>query len=371
WVLGDVSLGLENGNYTLEIPGNLPTGIYDIEIYYVTSTYSIENKQFRLEVRNVHTAYVTGNQTIITTPGASLIITVSYIDIDHNVGLSGVTPIVSFDQDLITYYEDQTYEPFNNGTYVLYFQVIGAYTFDVAITFARNQYDSQVVTFQIQSDITPQQALLQVIGYASGGILAIFAILLVVYVKVWSIPWIIRVINKMLKVLAAGNIPAPANVRTRAELVLELANEELQPSGIQKTIKDVTGETIVTVVPEVDELLEKLAAITGLGEAEVTAFRADLSRMKASERPGFIREVIEQEEARRADTLAEGKLELKLELAKPKLLGDLPEELDELRKKLQQKGIGADEISIIVEQAKNLSRADLEALLDSLGIRLD
>ena len=371
WVLGDVSLDLENGNYILEIPGNLPTGIYNIEIYYVTSTYSIENKQFTLEVRNVHTTYTTINQTIITTPGAFLMIPVSYIDLDHGVGLSGVTPIVSFDQDLITYFEDQTYEPFNNGTYYLYFQVIGAYTFDVAITFARNQYDSQVVTFQIQSDITPQQALQQMLGYVGGGILAIFAVLLVVYVKVWSIPWIIRVINKMLKVLAAGKIPAPANVRTRAELILEIANEELQPLGIQKAIEDVTGESIVTVVPEVDELLEKLAAITGLGEVEVAAFRADLSRMKASERPGFIREVIEQEEARRADALSEARLEVKQELAKPKLLGSLPEELDELRKKLQQKGIGTDEIDIIVEQAKNLSRADLEALLDSLGIRLD
>jgi len=371
WVLGDVSLDLENGNYTLEIPGNLPTGIYDIEIYYVTSTYLIENKQFRLQVRNVHTAYTTINQTIITTPGASLMIPVSYFDIDHGVGLSGVTPIVSFDQDLIVYFEDQTYEPFNNGTYYLYFQVIGAYTFDVVITFARNQYDSQVVTFQIQSDITPQQALQQLIGYAGGGILAIFAVLLVVYVKVWSVPWIIRVINKMLKVLAAGKIPAPANVRTRAELILEIANEELLPSGIQKTIEDITGETIITEVPEIDELLEKLAAITGLGEVEVAAFRADLSRMKASERSGFIREVIEQEEARRADTLAEGKLEEELEIATPELLGDLPEELDELRKKLQQKGMGADEITIIVEQAKSLSRADLEALLDSLGIHLD
>ena len=227
------------------------------------------------------------------------------------------------------------------------------------------------MTFQIQSDLTPQQALQQLIGYVSGGILAIFAVLLVVYVKVWSIPWIIRVINKMLKVLAAGKIPVPAKVRTRAEIILEITNEELQPLNIQKAIEDVTGESIVTVVPEVDELLEELATITGLGEVEVAAFRADLSRMKSSERPGFIREVIEQEKARRADTLGEGSLEEELEIAKPELLGDLPEELDELRKKLQQKGMGTDEIEIIVEQAKNLSRADLEALLNSLGIRLD
>ncbi|MGY5861946.1 MAG: hypothetical protein RTU09_06190 [Candidatus Thorarchaeota archaeon] len=370
WALGDVSLELENGNYTLEVPGNLPTGIYDITIYCVTSTYSIENKMFRLEVRNVHTAYTTINQTILTTPGANLMIPVSYFDVDHGVGLSGVTPIVSYDQDLIIYFEDQTYEPFNNGTYHLYFQVTGAYTFDVVITFARNQYDSQVVTFQIQSDITPQQALQQLLGYVGGGILAIFAVLLVVYVKVWSIPWIIRVINKMLAVLAAGKIPAPAKVRTRADIILEITNEELQPTGIEKTIEDVTGESIVTVVPEVDELLEKLASITGLGEVEVAAFRADLSRMKASERPGFIREVIEQEEARRADTLTAGKLEEEPKIVAPEVLGDLPEELDELRKKLQQKGMGTDEIEIIVEQAKNLSRADLEALLDSLGIRL-
>jgi len=33
--------------------------------------------------------------------------------------------------------------------------------------------------------------------------------------------------------------------------------------------------------------------------------------------------------------------------------------------------MGTDKVDIIVEQAKYLSRADLEALLDSLGIRLE
>ncbi|MHA2190363.1 MAG: hypothetical protein ACXAAP_09035 [Candidatus Thorarchaeota archaeon] len=115
--------------------------------------------------------------------------------------------------------------------------------------------------------------------------------------------------------------------------------------------------------------MERLAEITGLGEVEIEAFRADLARMKASERPGFLKEVITQEEARRADLLA-GREEDLVDDAKV-LLESLPEEMENIRKKLVEKGMAPEEIGIILEEAKTLSKPDLDALLDSLGIRLD
>jgi hypothetical protein len=150
--------------------------------------------------------------------------------------------------------------------------------------------------------------------------------------------------------------------------VLLIVNEELSPSGLAKTPEDIPGPSIEAIVPEIEDLLDHLAAITGLDESSLEAFRQDLARMRASERPGFIREVIEQEEARRADVLAE-EVDRKPEEAK-EILEEKPEELEELRTKLRRKGMSDDEIAIIIEQAKGLSKADLEALLDSLGIRL-
>ena len=90
---------------------------------------------------------------------------------------------------------------------------------------------------------------------------------------------------------------------------------------------------------------------------------------RASERPGFLKEVIDQEKARRADVLA------KPSEAAPALeevpLEQRPEELEDLRQKLIKKGMAVDEIDVILEEAKSLSKADLDALLSSLGIDLD
>ena len=91
--------------------------------------------------------------------------------------------------------------------------------------------------------------------------------------------------------------------------------------------------------------------------------------MKPSERSGFLREVITQEEARRAETLAG--YEAEPEPAEKVIMEEEPGELEELKERLLKKGMAMEEIEIILEQAKTLSKADLEALLDSLGISLD
>jgi hypothetical protein len=148
-----------------------------------------------------------------------------------------------------------------------------------------------------------------------------------------------------------------------------IVNGEAESLKISKRADEIAEYPIETSVPEVNELLEELAAITGLGESEIAAFRSDLARMKASERTGFLQEVIDQEKARRADVLA------KPPVGEPTLeempLEQRPEELDDLRQKLIKKGMAIDEIDIIIEEAKSLSKADLDALLNSLGINLD
>ena len=173
----------------------------------------------------------------------------------------------------------------------------------------------------------------------------------------------------MIRALSKGRIPGAPKVPSRQSITMTIVNEEADALNISKDAEEIHEYPIETSVPEVNDLLEELAAITGLGEVEIEAFRQDLARMKASERPGFLKEVIDQEKARRADVLA------KAPLIEPTVeemtLEHRPEELDDLRQKLIKKGMAIDEIDVIVEEAKSLSKADLDALLNSLGIDLD
>ncbi|MFX0044347.1 MAG: hypothetical protein ACFE8Z_00725, partial [Candidatus Hermodarchaeota archaeon] len=365
---GEVPLiALENGSYALEVLDVLPVGFYRIQIGFSTSVYTIGTVFLDLEVRIVTTSLVFDDLVIDTFPGATFILEVQYLDVDHGTGITGVIPDVQYSSANLTYYPD-TMEEVEPGTYRLEFFSNAGGTFEVTVTFSKELHETQVVTFIINSDFSEEQIFTRNVTMAGGFIFIFLAIGIVAYVKHFSIPKMIRILNKMIAALAAGNIPKPANVPTREETVLEIVNEELSPSGLAKTEEDIPGPSIEAVVPEVEDLLEHLAAITGLDESSLEAFRQDLARMKASERPGFIREVIEQEEARRADALAE-EVERKPEEAK-EILEEMPEELEELKTKLRRKGMSDDEIEIIIEQAKGLSKADLEALLDSLGIRL-
>jgi hypothetical protein len=366
--LGDIELLLlPNGNYSLNLPGDLPYGTYGFDIYFSTIKYTIAPLHVDIEIRRIYTTLICGNLTIPTTPGGTFSFIMTYYDLDHNVPISGVVMDVTWDEGAIIFYNDSTLK--EDGTYTLFFYSRIGGTSYITIELAKEGYFSQQVILRVQSDISSEQAFQQAITIGGGFGVLIVALLLVGYVKIWSVPKQIRELNRMIRALGKKRIPKPARAPTRQIMAMAIVNEEIAAMRIQKPREDIAPEPIVTTVPEVNELLEELASITGLGEAEIEAFRADLSRMKASERPGFLKEVIDQEKARRADVLA------KPTKVVPKkediLLKDLPSELDDLRNKLLKKGMASDEIDIIVEEAKGLSKADLDALLDSLGISLN
>ncbi|RLI58601.1 MAG: hypothetical protein DRO93_09545, partial [Candidatus Thorarchaeota archaeon] len=270
----------------------------------------------------------------------------------------------------LTYHQDYTRNT-GNGTYVILITVNEAGNFQLSVTLSKKFYSTQQVQFVIQSNPSEAQRFTQNLITGGSISLVVLAVLLFLYVKVLSVPQMVRWINAMLRALRRGRIPRAPPVHSRQEMILDIVNSNLEPVGLRKELEDIDGYPIKAVIPEIDELLARLAEITGLGDEEIEAFKVDLARMRVSERPGFLREVIAQEEARRAEALAEaeGRAE-KVEPEKP-VLEKMPEELEEIRRKLQRKGMTPDEIEIIIEQAKALSKADLEALLDSLGIRLD
>jgi hypothetical protein len=358
-----------NGSFMLIVQGDLPRDTYTIDLSFTNDIYQINPYGVELVIRSVHTSLLISNTSIFTTPGFDRTIRVTYWDTDHNVGITGAEIFVT-DDPSFAYFPDFLTTPGDNGTYVLYFNFPSGGFFDIDLRFSRGQYVDGILSITVESDLTQEQALQQQISYAGGSLLIITAALLLYYVRVWSVPVLLRALNRMIKALMKGKVPKPATTLTRQMILLAIVNEELKPVGLEKTPEEVAGESIEAHVPEVNELLERLAEITGLGQIEVDAFRADLATMKASERPGFLKEVIVQEEARRADDLARVD-----EVIAPddevETLEQSPKEMDEIREKLLTKGMAPEEIDIILEEAKNLSKADLEALLESLGIKLE
>ncbi|MGY5879409.1 MAG: hypothetical protein RTV31_04115 [Candidatus Thorarchaeota archaeon] len=366
--LGEIELELlDTGEYLLTVSGNLPYGTYYFDIYFSTAKYVISPISLEITVRQVRTSLTVANLTIQTQPGSRFDLVMTYLDLDHNIGISNANFTLEYSSASLYYYEGQMQEV--DGVYTFGFRAEVGRTLYVTITLEKEGYDTQAIEFRIQSDVSPAQQFQQQITIGGGFGLLIVALLIVGYVRIWSIPVLIRALTRMIRALAKGRVPSPPSVSTRQELAMAIVNEDLESMKIQKPIEDIAPEPIVTSVPEVNDLLEELASITGLGDEEIEAFKADLARMKASERPGFLKEVIDQEKARRADVLAGPVKEIPSTDDIP--LSDLPGELEDLRKKLLKKGMASEEIDIILLEAKSLSKADIDALLDSLGIDLD
>jgi hypothetical protein len=365
--LGERELSLSDGIYTLSLGDDLPFGTYTFDIVFSTTKYVMSPLYLEVNVRPILTSLLTANTTIITQPNVAESIQITFYDLDHGVAIPGANITIEYSQSNITFLEDFTLD--EDGVYTIFFQARVGRTFYVTITFEKDDYVSQFVVLTIKSDISAEQQFQQALTIGGGSALLLIALLLIAYVKVWSVPKQIRELTRMIRALAKGRVPRPASAPTRLTLAMEIVNEDLDALKLRKDETEVVPHPIVTTVPEVNELLEELASITGLGDAEIEAFRADLARMKPSERPGFLKEVIDQEKARRADALAKpSEREAAIEEV---TLDQLPDELEDLKQKLLKKGMAPEEIEVILEEAKSLSKADLEALLDSLGIDLE
>ncbi|TXT54637.1 MAG: hypothetical protein BAJATHORv1_60134 [Candidatus Thorarchaeota archaeon] len=400
--IGQVSLEVVGQNYALAIPDDLILGTYQVEIAFQTEIYAISTKTVFISVDLIRTNLTASQTRIQTSPGSVIIIEIQYYDLDHQVGISGVEPDLSFNEGNVTYYPDRTQET-EPGVYKLYFQVNVGRSFTIRISMSRENYVTQSIEIEIISDISAEQALLQTAQVVGGFSFIFIALGLVYYVRIYSVPKIIRVLNGMISSVRKGKIPRPYPASSRKDLVMNILSDEFKHTTITIDADRVQDPPIVIDVPEMNELLDRLTEITGLGESDLEAFKLDLARMRVSERIGFLKEVIAQEEARRAEALAEtrpsevptvpevtepiGEAPEKLEETelmepeakevaaepepkpkRPKTLGEQPEVLEEFRKKLLQKGIAQEEIAIILEQAQDLSKADMEALLKSLGI---
>lgn len=375
WEFGTVALtNLGNGSYVFgPSEANLPAPLqdretpYNIRISFSRGNYSRADIQVPLTIREIATMLLYSFQPGPIYVGDVFFVNVTYIDIDHGVPITDadISIIVSgmFEQGLLRVRDLET--DYGNGTYVLAFRPQNLAFYNLRIALRRVDYQVGYVELDIYTQLSPEQAAL-VTGfqYSTMAILAIAAFA-ALYFKVLSVPKLLRILRRMIAALAKGRIPKAPDVPNRQRLLLSVMNEELAPLRITKTIDDVALSTVDVTVMDVEDLLSELAVVVGLTEADVSTLRSDLDKMRPSERAGFINEVIKQERARRARELAEG-----IEEAPPdeaKVIGLSDEELQQLRKKLLSMGIEESEAELMLEQAKYLTKAEIDALLEQIG----
>lgn len=366
WIFGSIAANsMANGNYSIEVPDTIPLGAYSATIILSKTNYSTASIPITIIVREIRTqlSIVDGNDYIVVVVGNRVDITLRYMDLDHNVPIAGATITLTqatgiIDQDDYTVVEDAT-----PGQYVISFFVLTDEEFRIQI-YAQNgtNYVVQDIEIVIIGSTPPSDPLLNLLTL--GGSIGVIFLLLgaLLYVRVFSVPKIVRILNRMIKKLAKGAIPEAPEMMMRDKLLHIIINENLDPIGIQKPLEEIPAFTIEIELPELDNLLEELASITGLEEEDINVLRTDLARMRASERPGFLLEVIKQERARRAQDISEEKEEVK---AAERVT---EEELEDIRKKLEKLGIAPDEIDVIIENARELTRAEIDALLDSFDV---
>ena len=126
--------------------------------------------------------------------------------------------------------------------------------------------------------------------------------------------------------------------------------------------------TVDVTVMDVEDLLSDLATVVGLTPDDIDTLRQDLDKMRPSERAGFINEVLKQERSRRARELAEAERVAEEGVPAEAVEERLSEEeLLHLKERLLKMGIEETEADLMMEQAKHLSKAEIDALLEEIG----
>jgi hypothetical protein len=379
WTFGTFQLtNLNNGSYALgpneaDLDAELQDSLtpYRIRITMSRGNYSLGEIEFFLTIREIATNVVA---SAIPTPifvGRLFLINVTYLDADHSLPITEFEITVISSSNLLTtnlVRETELEIDHLNGTYTLAFRAPDLAYYNLRIILSKVDYQSFEVEYDIYAELTTEQKAL-VTGFQFGTIGLLFiAALGALYFRVLSIPRLLRIIRSMIRSLTKGRIPKPADVPQRRQMLLAMMNVDLKQVGIEKSIDDVSLSTVDVAVMDVEELLEELATVVGLTPDDVHTLRQDLDKMRPSERAGFIGEVLKQERSRRARELTE--VERITEEGLPaeaveEHLSD--EELIHLKERLLKMGIEETEAELMMEQARHLSKAEIDALLKEIG----
>ncbi|MHA2355506.1 MAG: hypothetical protein ACXADC_10055 [Candidatus Thorarchaeota archaeon] len=370
WEYGSVALQpLGNGMYSFG-PADVGSDRlvvrsepYIFSIRFSKANYSTEQLTLELTIREIATELIFDALPPNIYVSEPFYVRVTYMDIDHGVPIAGAT-----NETLALSNEAHLAENFGNGTYIFAFIPNRVTYYELTITLEKDDHQTAVLILDVYSEFSPEtQALFRSFGYG-GIILILIAGLAAAYVRVWSVPKMLRIIRRMVSMVSKGQIPAPASVCDRRTYLLQVMNEELEPVGIRKTLQDVALSTVEIEALDVERLLEDLQVVVGLTDNDIAVLRSDLDKMRPSERAGFIGEVLRQERSRRARELAEVEVSAEAPEAIPEAERMLTEdELEHLKQELIKMGIEPSEADLMVEQARSLTKAEIDALLDQIG----
>ncbi|TXT57303.1 MAG: hypothetical protein BAJATHORv1_10001 [Candidatus Thorarchaeota archaeon] len=370
WIFGNPALNVTgNGNYTFTVAGNIAIDSYDVTFILSKVNHTTATARVTVVVREIQTSLetLTGTDFVRGTVGERIEFTVVYMDTDHNLPITGATLTIIESEDVIGEDQYSVVEGAEPGQYIIAFTIQTEGEFDIVLKAELgDNYDDQEMQLTVIVQQVAGDPLVTSMTYGFGIGMFILLIGAVYYFRVYSVPKMVRWLNKMIKSVGKGKIPEAAPVRGRDEVLQEIVNTELAVMGVSKPIDEIPAHTIDLKIPELDALLEELAEITGLSDEDVEVFRQDLFTMKPSERPGFVMEVIKQERARRAKDLEEKEKGVPEE----DQVEATPEDLEDMRTRLKSLGLADDDIDVMVEQAKGLSKAEMEAIISEIEKQL-
>ena len=379
WDFGSVPLtNLNNGSYAfgpteaaLDSPLQDSTTPYRIRITISRGNYSLGEIEVFLTIREIETSVMASALPTRIFVGRLFLLNFTYLDEDHSLPITDAEITVTSISNLPTSQiieEIDYYIDYGNGTYTLAFRAPDLAYYDLRIIFSKVDYHSFQVEYNVYTEFTPEQQAL-VAGFQYGAIILVFlAAIGALYFRVLAVPRLLRIIRRMVSQISKGRIPKPADVPLRRQMLLSVMNEDLKPVGIQKSVTDVSLSTVDVTVMDVEDLLADLAIVVGLTPDDIETLRQDLDKMRPSERAGFINEVLKQERSRRARELAEAEKVAEEGVPEEKVEERLSEEeLQHLKERLLKMGIEETEADLMVEQARYLSKAEIDALLEEIG----
>jgi hypothetical protein len=379
WEFGTAQLtNLNNGSYAfgpteagLATPLQDRSTPYRIRITISRGNYSLGEIEVFLSIREIATSIVASELPDIIYVGRIFLVNITYLDSDHSRPITDAEISITSTSRIATsnlIRETDLDINHGNGTYTLAFRAPDLTYYNLQIIFSKVDHQIAVAEYDIYTDLTPEQEAL-VVGFQYGTIALLgLAALGALYFRVLAIPKLLRIIRRMIRTLSRGRIPKPADVPLRREMLLAMMNEDLKDVGVQKSIDDVSLSTVDVTAMDVEELLDDLAVVVGLTPEDIDTLRLDLDKMRPSERAGFINEVLKQERSRRARELVEAERVAEEgvpdEVVEERLT---EEELLHLKERLLKMGIEETEAELMMEQAKHLSKAEIDALLEEIG----
>ncbi|MHA1928330.1 MAG: hypothetical protein ACTSV2_07100, partial [Candidatus Thorarchaeota archaeon] len=254
---------------------------YEIRIIMSRGNYSRAELVLLLQIRLIETEI-----RIIEAPNSVIAneefyVRVMFYDLDHNV------PILDASSELIDLEISHLSEldsELNDGTYIFAFMASAPGVNTIQISFSQNDHSDAILSIVVFSEYTPEQLLLvQSFGYGTILLLAL-AGFGAYYMRVLSVPKMLRWIRRMIAKLRKGTIPAPAPVRDRRHVILDITNEYLEPVTMVKELNEISEFSVEVSPLDIDALLEELAILVQLEPSDVDMLRRDLDRMRPSER---------------------------------------------------------------------------------------